>query len=120
MIIRKLDASGDWVYGNGLDDYATRSEAIANNIQTRLYEWRRDCPWALQKGVDWRTFLGSSDDLGIVIDSQVKSVIIASYGVAQLLSYESTKDQFTRKLNIAFTYLDVYSLENRIILNPFL
>ena len=79
MIIRKLDASGDWVYGNGLDDYATRSEAIANNIQTRLYEWRRDCPWALQKGVDWRTFLGSSDDLGIVIDIKLQQCRNALY-----------------------------------------
>jgi len=119
MIIRGTDENGDLQLGQGLGNYLKESQAIQFNIRTRLLEWKRDCPWGLSNGVDWRSHIGAKYDI-TVITAQIKSVILGSYGLLDLVAFNSTINTVTRELNIAFTYIDIYNKSNELIINPYL
>ena len=42
MKVSKLDSNHDWTFGQSLANYARGSEAIAQNVVTRLLSWQRD------------------------------------------------------------------------------
>jgi len=94
MIIRNTTESNDWTYGKGKADYRTDLEGIILNIKTRLQEWKGDCFFAVQNGVDYNNFL----DVGtkIFLDSDVKRVILQSEGVLKINIYGSSINRSSR------------------------
>ncbi len=89
MIFRSLDASGDWVFGSGKAAYATGDIAISLNIRTRILSWLNDCFFAQTSGIDWINRLGlkKQEDL---LNLDLRRMITKSYGVAQLISLDTT------------------------------
>ena len=57
MIIRAIDQAGDWTLGAGKQSYKSGSDAIAQDIQTKLLSWLNDTFWAMDFGIDWRNLL---------------------------------------------------------------
>jgi len=106
MIIRKIDSSGDWQFGKGVQDYATGLKAIEQNIRTRLLSWQNDCFYALEEGLDYRNLLdkGQQDNL----TQAVKTIILASYGVTAVTTITATLGS-DRKLSITYTADTIYS-----------
>lgn len=98
MIIRNLDKNKDWCFGHGLSDLLSDDDAIMLNIETRLNEWVGDCFFAVQNGVDW--YNGLDRGMKEYLDRRIKEIIIESFGVVQVLIYESIIDVRTRKLTI--------------------
>ncbi len=89
MIIRALDATGDWTFGQGKQNYLIGQKAIALNIQTRLLSFLNDCFFDLNAGIDWINLLGSTNTK-VQIELSVKAVILKSYGVLRINSLSSS------------------------------
>ena len=47
MRVRTTDNNGDWTFGQGLLNYATKQKAIEYDIQQKMREWFQDCFFAL-------------------------------------------------------------------------
>lgn len=87
MIIRAIDENGDWIFGKGKNSYNRENLAIMENIQTRLMLFKNDCFFDLDTGIDWWNLLGSKDLQKLLFE--IKQTIINSYGVAELLDFDS-------------------------------
>lgn len=107
MIIRAIDAAGDWEFGKGLASYNTGEAAIDENIKTRLLSWVGDCFFAAQEGVDWRSRLevGQEENL----KEELKSVILQSFGVVGLNTISFDFNHKTRLFNVQYDITTIYS-----------
>lgn len=88
MIERSLDVNHDFTFGIGKNNYLSGQLAIAQDIQTRLYEFLNDCFFNLKAGVDWNTLMSS---LGAVKNEQqiflsCRAIILQTYGVVKIRS----------------------------------
>lgn len=107
MQIHRLDAEGDWSYGNGKFDLLQDDDAIILNINTRLNEWIGDCFFSVQSGVDW--YNGLDRGTKVYLDNRIKEVITESYGVVQLLDFTSALNIKTRKLTVTYNITTIFS-----------
>lgn len=106
MIIRALDADHDWKFGRGKQDYLTKNDAIALNIETRLLSFFNDCFFDLAAGLDWFGFL-SRKNTSKEIELNSRAVILQSYGVVQVTSLTATISG--RVLSLKYTIDTIYT-----------
>lgn len=107
MIIRSLDAAHDWTYGKGRNNYLSQNDAIAENIDTRLLCFLGDCFFDVTAGIDWFTYLGGKDQVGLQL--AIASVILNSYGVTALVELSLNLDPAVRLLSINYEINTIYS-----------
>ena len=93
MLVRAIrkDSEGcsEWVFGHSKADYKTDQSQIAQDIYTALYEWKYDCFWALENGIDWSTRMGKKSQKQLLDDDVVKT-IENRQGVISVLNFTST------------------------------
>lgn len=87
MIIRALDTSGDWTFGKGKSNYKKDLPALKQNIKTRLFEWKGDCFFDSDSGVDWNSRLGKRSQINPLIE-EVRTVILKTDGVTQVINID--------------------------------
>jgi hypothetical protein len=106
MIIRGLDSNGDWTFGSGKSNYLTNDNAIALNINTRLYSWLNDCFFDTQAGIDWKNRLGS---LGqeTLLQNDLKRIILQSYGVTGITAFSTSL--INRQFNAQYQINTIFS-----------
>lgn len=109
MSVRSLDADGDWNFGKGRNDYLYRTDAVVQNISTRLKSFLGDCFFALDEGVDWFTLLGSKNR--VALELNVRAVILNTPEVTGIVSSETNFDARTRNLTLTYTVTTIYSAE---------
>lgn len=104
MLFRALDSSDDWTFGKGKQNLLTGKDAMMLNLKTRLKEWRNDCFFNLDAGVDYNNLLdiGTKD----LLDKDIIVCILGSDSVIRIDSYTSTI--VDRTLNIEATLLTAY------------
>lgn len=100
MRYRKLDSAGDYTLGSGADFLANSPEAVAQAVQTRLALWAGEWFVDTSDGMPW-----AGDVLGKRFqrnnpDSAIKSRILGTPGVTELLEYSSAFDGETRKFTV--------------------
>ena len=87
MRYRQLDPNGDYLVGAKAVFLTNSPQAVAQAIQTRLGlqagEWFLDAT----QGLDWKKITGSVSQNSA--DLEIKSVILGTPGVVQILSYQS-------------------------------
>jgi len=106
MIIRALDAAGDWTFGMGRQNYLTGPAAIAQDVQTKIQSWLNDTFWAMNFGVDWRNLLGGKDQAAILM--QVRTMILKAQGIVKINSVQANLDS-NRRLFISWSVNTIYS-----------
>lgn len=93
MLVRvaKKLASGrfEWDFGHGFSSYKREQAAVAQDIETSLYEFKYDCFFALQNGIDWITRLGKHNQRD-QLDRDVQQTIQSRYGVLGVDGFSST------------------------------
>lgn len=107
MIFRALTPTGDWTFGNGIQNYATDQTAIALDISTALKVFLGECFWATNAGVDWWNLLGGKDQVNLLL--QCRQVISSRDGVTKINSVSASLDRTTRRLSVAFNVDTIYS-----------
>lgn len=110
MIIRNLDASGDWTFGQGRQNYLRNDDAVALNVATRLRCFLNDCFWATQFGVDWWNLLGTKNptaQANVVL--QTRAMISDSFGIVRVNSVAAVTDPATRRLRVDYNGDSIFS-----------
>lgn len=78
MLVRaiKKDSNGcsEWQFGHSYGDYKNDLSQIAQDIYTALYEWKYDCFFALENGIDWNTRMGKKGQKEFLDDDVVKTI----------------------------------------------
>lgn len=100
MKYRRLDSNGDYVFGQGNQDFLYDSEAVAQACVTRLKlllgEWWED----LSSGFPlWQEILGKSGSESHIkaINDLIRRRILNTTGVKEIISFESSFNSTTRK-----------------------
>ena len=107
MRVRALDINGDWTYGKGQNNYKTKNNAIAQQIQSNLLSFLGDCCFDVGAGLDWFTFLGSKNQLAMNL--AISAAILNTKGVTGLNQLSIDLDHVTRKLTIRYNVTTTYS-----------
>lgn len=93
MIVRALDANGDWTFGAGRNNYKSGIAALQQNIQTRCLEVLGDCFFATDHGIDWFNLLGGREpETSVLLDLGLRSVIVNTLNVTGITSAELEVD----------------------------
>lgn len=102
MRVRALDATGDWLFGKGQNDYVVNNAAIAQNINTRLSSFLGNCFFDLGAGIDWFNLLGAKNQTALNL--AITTVILNTEGVTGLL-------QLSQNLNVARNFSITYKVQ---------
>ena len=108
MRYRKLDASGDFVFGRSHADYLRDApEAVAQAVLTRLKLWRGE--WFLDKseGTPFAPAILGKHTQGSY-DFALRARVLETPGVREILEYESRLDPESRKLTVSVTIDTIY------------
>lgn len=116
MIMRALDGSGDWTFGNGLQNYNYSNNAIAENVQTRLYEFLNNCFFNLGAGIDWTRLMGSKNSLQETLLT-IRGVILQSFGVVRVNEINPVLVPGTRKLTVTYSIDTIFTKNLKGVIN---
>lgn len=111
MRYRKLSADNDMTFGHGLRDFwINEPDAPAQAVKTRLMLHQGE--WFLDKtaGTPWATqVLGKYT--GSTRDPVIRSRVLSTTGVRQILQYSSNLDRETRQFSVLI-YIDTIYGQN--------
>lgn len=107
MIFRQITSDGDWTFGTGISGYARDENAIGLNIRTRLLSWKGNCFFALNDFVDWLSRLDKGQEANL--NQELQNVILQSFGVVGINSFEGSLDRQTRLYSVTFDISTIFS-----------
>lgn len=110
MIIRAIDINGDWTFGKGKSSYKNNELALRQDVETRLQEWKGDCFFDNDAGVDWKNRLAKRSQLAPLRD-EVRAVILKSDGVVEVVNLDFNFDSTSRGLTLNYSIKTIYSTE---------
>jgi len=111
MIVRSLDANGDWNFGKGKSDYLRANDAVGQNIATRLRSFLGDCFFDLDAGLDWWNLLGSKNVIGTNL--AIRSAIQNTPKVKRILELSNVLDD-NRSLSVSYSVTTEFSTQDPI------
>lgn len=91
-IIKNSEGYSEWVFGHSLADYKSGLAQIVQDVYTALYEWKYDCFFALDNGIDWYTRLGFKGQKEL-LDRDIQTVIENRIGVLNLTNFNSSLEE---------------------------
>jgi hypothetical protein len=106
MRVRALDATHDWTFGKGVNDYKRDLAAVIQNINTRLNSYLGDCFFDLGAGIDWFNFIGSKDQLGLNL--AISAIILNTPEVTGLMQMSLTLNA-ARNFEVQYVVQTTYS-----------
>lgn len=106
MRVRITDNNGDWTFGQGQLNYATKQKAIEYDIIQKIKEWYQDCFFALQNGIPWSIRLGAHNQKDF-LDEDLKEIIRNADGVLEILSFNSVVNE--RRYKAEISIFTIYS-----------
>lgn len=105
-LVRALDTNKDWMFGQGLSDYISYNQAIAQNINTRLSSFLGNCFFDLGAGIDWFNLLGSKNQ--VALNLAISTTILNTQQVTGILQLSVVLDS-RRNLTVTYSAQTVYS-----------
>lgn len=89
MKVSALDSNNDWRFGHGKSDYISNSNAIRQNVQTRIQSFGNDWFLDTDANIDWITYLGLKNNKDLIL-GEVERVTLGTEGVMQITELELT------------------------------
>lgn len=113
---RGLDKNHDWTFGNGLNNYKTGDDEIAQNVKTRLLSFQND--WYLDEGaeIDWLTLLGQKNNEAS-IRAEVERVTLETDGVIRVNRVEVTVANRNASIIVEFDTINNENLTSEVSVN---
>lgn len=109
MRVSGLTSTGDWSFGRGRANYKSASDAVGQNIVTRLRSFKRDWYLDSEANVDWLRLLSTRGIRTETIRQQVERVVRSTEGVARVDRIQANLNRATRNLTITVNVVDVYN-----------
>lgn len=108
MRYRKLDASGDYSFGRGMDDFLVDvPEAPAQAVLTRLFLFQGEWFLDSREGMTWNTrVLGNRT--ADTRDPSIRARVLQTQGVSRIDEYSSTLDRDTRRFGVDIKISTIY------------
>lgn len=92
MLVRAIrkdsEGSSEWCFGHSLSDYKKNQYQIAQDIYTALNEWKYDCFFAMENGIDWYTRMGKLGQKQY-LDDDIIATISNRIGVISVINFTS-------------------------------
>jgi len=107
MIVSRIDQNGDWMFGLGLANYAVKSEAIAQSIETVLRSFTDDWFADIQHGLPWVELLGAKNTKPQII-VEIEKAVLNTYGVRSIELLRINSVDVNRVASISMNYIDIY------------
>lgn len=113
---RGIDKNHDWTFGNGLNNYKTGDDEIAQNVKTRLLSFKND--WYLDEDaeIDWLTLLGQRNNEAS-IKAEVERVTLETYGVIRVNRVEVTVANRNASITVEFDTINNENLISEVSVN---
>ena len=93
MLVRAIrkdnEGCSEWCFGHSFGDYKKDQYQIAQDIYTALYEWKYDCFFAMENGIDWATRLGKKGQKEL-LDTDIINTIENRIGVLSVVNFSSS------------------------------
>lgn len=97
MKYRRLDTDYDYSFGNGLGDFLSDVEAVAQAIETRLKLWLEEWWMDLGDGLPmWQSILGYRGTNKEMVNRLITARIAGTTGVIAVKNITSSYDPSTR------------------------
>lgn len=106
MRVSGLTESGDWTFGRGKANYKTRSEAVRQNVVTRLRSFKNDYFADVEAGGDWLTLFGQRGPESRIL-REIERIVLQTYGVRSIDKLEVIQ-QSNRNATIELRYTDLF------------
>lgn len=108
MRVRLIDKNHDWTFGMQQSGYTRGANAVALDIELRLFEWLGDCFFALDNGIAWDVRLGSHNQKQL-LDTDIYNRTLGVEGVLGITDFESFVAD--RRYRATYNVLQEYSDE---------
>lgn len=102
MRVRRNDSAGDWMFGRSKRDYVQDSDAIRQNVETRVRSFANDWLLDTTANIDWFDLLGRKGAQN-EIEREVDRVVISTEGVVRVDKLNLTKSGRKATINIEIT-----------------
>lgn len=104
--VSALNSSDDWQFGRGKASYVMRSDAIRQDVKTRLKSFKNDWFADINQGEDWFIYFGTRGNQELILRI-IERVVLQTTGVRQIniLRIESLEN---RSATIKLSYTDVF------------
>ena len=107
MRIRCNDINNDWRFGHSETDFfVDNNQAVAQDLKTKILEWKNDFFANLEAGIDWRNRLGQRGQKDL-LDEDIQKIITNSDEVIALTQYRSSL--IDRQCDIEFECYTLFS-----------
>jgi hypothetical protein len=92
MIIRAIrrneDGQEEFCFGHGFTDYKKELAYVRQDIETALYEFKNDCFFDLEAGIDWKARLGYYGQKEY-LDEEIQQIVSNRIGVISIINFDS-------------------------------
>ncbi|HBO2187219.1 TPA: hypothetical protein ACNFRY_005014 [Pseudomonas aeruginosa] len=107
MRVRRIDEEGDWLFGQGRNNYADTGESVMQRVCTCLRSFEGDWFLDLEHGLPWFERMARPADLA-GLEADLKRCILLTDGVSEILDFQLAVDPQDRRLKIAISLRDRY------------
>lgn len=109
MRVSGLNSNNDWTFGRGRANYKSASDAIGQNVVTRLRSFKRDWYLDSEANIDWITLLGTRGITTNEIRDNVERTAKATEGVARINEIAVNLDRALRGITVNINLTDIYN-----------
>ncbi|MFS1538055.1 MAG: hypothetical protein ACL7BU_04790 [Candidatus Phlomobacter fragariae] len=111
MKISHLTEHNDWRFGHSINDYLIDSNAIQQNIKTRLQCFKSDWWLDIEVGLSWLQLLGSRGT-GETLRREIYKVALGTEGVVRIDTLSIVVNNFSAHIELDYT--DVFNQKRAI------
>lgn len=108
MIVRKLNMEGDMLFGQGLSNFAKDSEAVAQNVRTRLLLVLSEWFLNTEDGTPYLENIFIKPAQLSLVEATLKARIVETEDVAELNEFELLFDSAERTATISAKVRTIY------------
>ncbi len=102
-----LTEAGDWRFGKGRAVYLRRSDAIRQNVVTRLRSFTDDWFLDIAAGIDWIELMGRKDTEARIL-RDIERTVLTTEGVRSIQSLRLVEIDQDRGATIELSATDIF------------
>lgn len=107
MRVSGLNSEGDWRFGKGRAAYKRNSEAIAQNVMTRLRSFTDDWFLNVDHGVNWIELFGDRNNERRILRA-IERTVLTTEGVRAIEKLAITSRGKDRRITVNLSYVDLF------------